>query len=201
MAAVVVRDARAAETTIGVMRTENYTPARRSAGIDRIVVHVTEGGFWGSVSWLRNSRSYGSSHFVVSREGEIVQLVNLADVAWHAGNNYMNWHSIGIEHEGYTSRGGFTEAEYESSARLLAYLSARLGIPLDRRHVIGHDEVSRPGRHRPRRLRPPHRSGPSLALEALPGAGPRVRAAAAGVPARRDDAAREPPTRPSSTSA
>ena len=139
-----VRDARAAATTIGVVKTWNYTPARRSAGVDRIVIHVTEGGFWGSVSWLRNSRSRGSSHFVVSREGEIVQLVNLADVAWHAGDNWTNWHSIGIEHEGYTKRGGFTEAEYESSARLLAYLSARLGIPLDRRHVIGHNEVPDP---------------------------------------------------------
>jgi N-acetyl-anhydromuramyl-L-alanine amidase AmpD len=143
-AAIGVRDARATETTIGVIRTSNYTPARRSAGIDRIVVHVTEGGFWGSVQWLRNRHSYGSSHFVVSRDGEIVQLVNLADVAWHAGNNYMNWHSIGIEHEGYTARGGFTEAEYRSSARLLAYLAARLGIPLDRQHVIGHDEVPDP---------------------------------------------------------
>jgi N-acetyl-anhydromuramyl-L-alanine amidase AmpD len=144
VAAVETRDARAAETTIGVMRTGNYTPALRSAGIDRIVIHVTEGGFWGSVSWLRNYRSHGSSHFVVSREGEIVQLVNLADVAWHAGNNRTNWHSIGIEHEGYTSRGRFTEKEYRASARLLAHLSARLGIPLDRRHVIGHNEVPDP---------------------------------------------------------
>src|SRR4051794_32927606 len=83
-AAAEVRDARAAETTIGVMRTENYTPARRSAGVDQGAIHVTEGGFWGSVSWFRNRRSGGSSHFVVSRGGEIVQLVNLVDVAWHA---------------------------------------------------------------------------------------------------------------------
>jgi N-acetyl-anhydromuramyl-L-alanine amidase AmpD len=144
VAAVKTRDARAAETTIGVMRTANYTPARRSAGVDRIVIHVTEGSFWGSVQWLRNRSSYGSSHFVVSRDGEIVQLVNLADVAWHAGNNYTNWHSIGIEHAGYTRRGRFSEKEYRASARLLAYLSARLGIPLDRRHVIGHNEVPDP---------------------------------------------------------
>lgn len=144
VAAVEVRNARAAETTIGVMRTGNFSPARRSAGIDQVVVHVTEGSFWGSVSWLRNRRSGGSSHFVVSREGEIVQLVNLSDVAWHAGNRWTNRRSIGIEHEGYTRRGGFTEAQYEASARLLAYLAARFGIALDRGHVIGHDEVPDP---------------------------------------------------------
>ena len=143
-AAVGTREARAAAPTIGVIPTPNYTPARRSAGIHQVVIHVTEGGFWGSVSWLRNRRSGGSSHFVVARDGEIVQLVNLSDVAWHAGNSRTNWHSIGIEHEGYTKRGSFTEAQYEASARLLAYLTARFGIPLDRRHVIGHNEVPDP---------------------------------------------------------
>jgi N-acetyl-anhydromuramyl-L-alanine amidase AmpD len=144
--AVRTRDARAASAapTIGVIQTPNFTHARRSTGISQVVVHVTEGGFWGSVSWLRNRRSGGSSHFVVSRNGEIVQLVNLADVAWHAGNNRTNWHSIGIEHEGYTRRGRFTQAQYKASARLLAYLSYRLGIPLDRRHVIGHNQVPDP---------------------------------------------------------
>jgi hypothetical protein len=109
------------------------------------VIHVTEGSFWGSVRWLRNRRSHGSSHYVVSRGGHVVQLVSTSDVAWHAGNRWVNRHSIGIEHEGYTARGGFTRAQYEASARLVAYLASRAGLPLDRRHVIGHDEVPSPG--------------------------------------------------------
>jgi N-acetyl-anhydromuramyl-L-alanine amidase AmpD len=145
LAALGTREAQAAGQTIGVMKTPNHTKAQRSGHrIDQVVVHVTEGGFWGSVRWLRNPRSHGSSHFVVSREGRVVQLVNLSDVAWHAGNKATNRRSIGIEHEGYTRRGGFTELQYEASARLLAYLSQRLGIQLDRRHVIGHNEVPAP---------------------------------------------------------
>jgi N-acetyl-anhydromuramyl-L-alanine amidase AmpD len=145
LAVVASGDAQAAGPTIGVMKTPNHTKARRSAGaIDQVVVHVTEGSFWGSVTWLRNRRSGGSSHFVVSRRGKIVQLVNLSDVAWHAGNNWTNRRSLGIEHEGYTRHGGFTAAQYKASARLLAYLSRRLAIPLDRSHVIGHDEVPDP---------------------------------------------------------
>ena len=145
VAATGTRNARAAAKTIGVIDTPNRTDAGRAArGIHQVVIHVTEGRFWGSVRWLRNPRSGGSAHFLVSRRGRIVQLVNLSDVAWHAGNNRTNWHSIGIEHEGHTRRGQFTEAEYEASARLLAYLSHRLGIPLDRGHVIGHNQVPDP---------------------------------------------------------
>ncbi len=137
--------AEAAAQKIGVVKTGNRTKVSGGTrSIDQIVVHVTEGSFWGSIRWLRNPHAGGSSHFVVSREGEVVQMVSTSDIAWHAGNRWTNRRSIGIEHEGYSGRGGFTEAQYEASARLVAYLSKRFGIPLDRRHVIGHHEVPHP---------------------------------------------------------
>ena len=88
----------------------NFTPAHRSVqSIDRTVVHVTEGSFWGSVRWLRNPRAHASSHFVVSRNGRIIQLVHLSDIAWHAGHWITNEQSVGIEHEGFTyGSAGFT---------------------------------------------------------------------------------------------
>src|SRR5918995_2808333 len=130
------------------LRSDNHTSSARAiSSVDRIVIHVTEGSFWGSVRWLRNRRSHGSSHYVVSRGGHVVQLVSTSDVAWHAGNRWVNRHSIGIEHEGYTARGGFTQAQYEASAKLVAYLAARAGMPVDRRHVIGHNEVPSPNGH------------------------------------------------------
>jgi hypothetical protein len=112
--------------------------------VNQVVVHVTEGRFWGAVTWLRNRRSHGSSHYVVSRRGEVVQLVSTSDVAWHAGNRRVNRHSVGIEHEGWTRRGGFTKAQYRASARLTAWLAHRAGMAVDRRHIIGHDEVPSP---------------------------------------------------------
>jgi N-acetyl-anhydromuramyl-L-alanine amidase AmpD len=137
--------ARAAGLEVLWLESENRTSsARKISSVDRIVIHVTEGSFWGSVRWLRNRRSHGSSHYVISRGGDVVQLVSTSDVAWHAGNRWVNRHSIGIEHEGFTRRGGFTQAQYEASARLVAYLAARARMPLDRRHVIGHAEVPDP---------------------------------------------------------
>jgi hypothetical protein len=122
----------------------NFTPAHRSVqSIDRIVVHVTEGSFWGSVRWLRNPRAHASSHFVVSRNGKIIQLVHLSDIAWHAGHWSTNEQSVGIEHEGFTYGSlGFTDAQYHASARLAAWIARRSLMPIDRKHLIGHYQVS-----------------------------------------------------------
>jgi N-acetyl-anhydromuramyl-L-alanine amidase AmpD len=148
LAALGATAAQAAGLKVLWLESGNHTSsARKISSVDRIVIHVTEGSFWGSVRWLRNHRSHGSSHYVVSRGGDVVQLVSTSDVAWHAGNRWVNRHSIGIEHEGYTARGGFTQAQYEASAKLVAYLAARAGMPVDRRHVIGHNEVPSPNGH------------------------------------------------------
>jgi hypothetical protein len=124
----------------------NFTKAHRSpTSLRSIVVHVTEGAFWGSVQWLKNPRAHASSHFIVARSGRIVQLVHVSDIAWHAGNWKVNVGSVGIEHEGFTyGPGGFTDAQYDRSARLTAWLARRSLMPIDRKHIIGHAEVPGP---------------------------------------------------------
>lgn len=124
----------------------NFTKAHRApSSIDCVVVHVTEGTFWGSVRWLKSERSHASSHYVVSRRGRIVQLVHQSDIAWHAGNWRVNADSVGIEHEGITADPvGFTDRQYESSARLVAYIARTTLMPIDRRRVIGHAQVPDP---------------------------------------------------------
>jgi hypothetical protein len=121
----------------------NYTKASRGPGAIRyLVVHATEGRFWGSVGWLQNQRAEASANYVVSRAGTIVQLVHLSDIAWHSGNARMNRESVGIEHTGITDDpAGFTMREYRASAQLAAWLCRRSLIPIDRQHIIGHSEV------------------------------------------------------------
>jgi len=113
--------------------------------ITTIVIHSTEGGLRGSTRWLQVRRSKTSAHYVISRTGRIYQLVRLNDIAWHAGNRRVNAHSIGIEHVGFSDDPrGFTAAEYRASARLVAWLSLRYRIPVDRSHIIGHADVPDP---------------------------------------------------------
>ena len=121
----------------------NFTKAHRPIqSIEKVVVHVTEGNFWGSVRWLKSPRAHASSHYVVSRSGKIVQLVHLSDIAWHAGHWGTNEQSVGIEHEGFTyGPHGFTDAQYRASARLAGWIARRSLMPIDRWQLIGHRDV------------------------------------------------------------
>lgn len=123
----------------------NYSNYGRGPGdIDTIVIHDTEGSYSGAVSWFQNCSSQVSAHYVVrSSDGDITQMVQDEDVAWHAGHWDTNERSIGIEHEGYASDPDrwYTDSMYRASAALVSRLCDTYGIPKDRDHIIGHFEV------------------------------------------------------------
>ncbi|GGO25329.1 hypothetical protein GCM10010116_50840 [Microbispora rosea subsp. aerata] len=123
----------------------NYTASSRpsSYAIDRVVIHVTQGSYAGTISWFQNPAAQVSAHYVVkSSNGAITQMVREKDVAWHAGNWNYNTRSIGIEHEGYVSDASwFTDAMYRASAALTRAICDKYRIPKDRAHIIGHNEV------------------------------------------------------------
>jgi hypothetical protein len=111
--------------------------------VDYIVIHDTEAD-WATTLKLVQDPTYVSWHYTVrSADGLVAQHVPTKDVAWHAGNWYVNEHSIGIEHEGFAATGAtwYSEPLYRSSARLVRYLADKYDIPLDRAHIIGHDQV------------------------------------------------------------
>jgi len=128
----------------------NYDVTDRPADgvkITSIVIHDTEGTYAGTLSSFQNPTAYASAHYLIrASDGLVTQLVPTKDTAWHAGNKTINMHSIGIEHEGYAIKAGswYSEPQYESSAQLVKYLAAKFGIPLDREHIYGHDEVPGP---------------------------------------------------------
>lgn len=124
----------------------NYDTAERPADlkINYIVVHDTEETYDRTKQIFTDPTAAVSAHYVVrSSDGQITQMVRNRDVAWQAGNWYINAHSIGIEHEGYETKGAtwYTEPMYEHSARLVRYLTKRFGIPVDRGHIVGHENV------------------------------------------------------------
>ena len=74
-------------------------------GSQYIVIHDTEAS-WDTTLKLVQDPTYVSWHYSVrSSDGLIAQHVPTKDVAWHAGNWYVNMHSIGIEHEGFAPSG------------------------------------------------------------------------------------------------
>jgi AmpD protein len=87
-----------------------------------------------------------SAHFLIRRDGELIQFVPCAKRAWHAGasawrgRSRCNDFSIGIELEG-TGEVPFTDAQYRRLAPLTRALQARYPIA----GIVGHSDVA-PGR-------------------------------------------------------
>ncbi len=87
-----------------------------------------------------------SAHFLVRRDGELVQFVPVAKRAWHAGvsswrgRKACNDFSVGVELEG-TDESDFTPAQYRSLERLVRTL--RRSLPL--RDIAAHSDIA-PGR-------------------------------------------------------
>lgn len=111
-------------------------------GIDRVVIHVTQGSYRSAVKVFQDPAHGAAAHYIVRKDGHITQMIRELDVAFHAGNRGYNERSVGIEHEGFVERASsFTDAMYAASARLTAGICGRYGIPVDRAHIIGHVEV------------------------------------------------------------
>jgi hypothetical protein len=122
----------------------NYTNSDRETSYDvkKIVIHVAEGSYSGTISWLENCAAGASAHYVVSSKGGMAQCVRNENIAWHAGWWDTNTHSIGIEHAGYIDNPEwFTRSMYHTSARLSAWLCKKYKIPIDRKHIISHSQV------------------------------------------------------------
>jgi N-acetyl-anhydromuramyl-L-alanine amidase AmpD len=123
----------------------NYTATNGGARlIDTVVIHMVQGSYSSAVKWFQTPRADVSAHYVIrSADGKIAQCVDDTNIAWHAGSWQVNETSIGIEHEGYFDDPAWLSPElYRSSARLVAYLCGWYGIPVDRQHIVGHNEVA-----------------------------------------------------------
>ena len=112
-----------------------------------------------------------SVHYIIERDGTVHCYVPEDRVAWHAGKgqwkgeekylNSMNQYAIGIELVGMGSQAdmasymtkseynaiddslkGFTPEQYASLKLLVEDICQRNDIPMDREHVIGHQEYA-----------------------------------------------------------
>jgi hypothetical protein len=126
----------------------HYDLANRPAEqkIRFIVIHDTEGDYQ-HVLDLTQDPNYAASwqYTLRNSDGHIAQHIKAKDVAWQAGNWYINAKSIGLEHEGYAARGTwYSEAMYRQSAKLVKFLAGKYDIPIDRQHILSHDTVPGP---------------------------------------------------------
>lgn len=92
-----------------------------------VVFHIAEGSFEGTISWEMNDESDISSHLVVSKTGEIAQMLDTAVQSWcQAKGNPVG---ISVEFEGRTPN-ALTDAQLTAGARILLWAHREHGVPL-----------------------------------------------------------------------
>jgi len=128
----------------------NYDLANRPAdglAVRYVVIHDTEVSYDGTLAIFQNPLAYVSAHYTLrSDDGFVAQMVETKNVAWQAGNWWVNSRSVGIENEGFAVEGNewYTNQLYHSLARLTRYIADKYDVPLDREHIVGHDQVPGP---------------------------------------------------------
>ena len=122
----------------------------RKLPVSMIVLHYTGmPDAEGALARLTSPEAQVSAHYLVKEDGEVIQLVDEENRAWHAGKSYwrgitdVNSASVGIEivnpgHEfGYRN---FPDEQIASVIPLVADIKERHGI--GRGNIVGHSDVA-----------------------------------------------------------
>ena len=135
------------------------TDRKPGVDVDTIVIHTMQGTFLGSIATFQYPARpvLTAAHYLTSRAGDICQMVPDEKKCAHA--NAYNSRSIGIEHEVYIGSwpvrlrpdgtvkpppfpaNEFPDPMLNASASIAAAMCKKFHIPVDRQHILGHNEV------------------------------------------------------------
>lgn len=110
-----------------------------------IIHHTAQNSVNQTIRTFQIAHTKVSSHYVIGRDGEIIQMLNDYVRAWHAGASRwgtitdMNSMSIGIELDNNGSE-PFPEAQIEALMQVLDTLKRNYGIPTA--NFIGHADIA-----------------------------------------------------------
>lgn len=149
-----------------------FTPEEMTdSKICGVVLHGTSGALQGSLDWLRNPRhdnpaAVVSANYLISKAGVIYELVpfetGFRAYANGIAENYdtsikwlvnaikdkinPNWITVSIEHEAsqkeMIARASMTDAQFNSSINLTAYILATAGLKANHQTILGHNQIS-----------------------------------------------------------
>ena len=125
-----------------------------------VIIHATKtGNIESPLGWLCDPKSQASAHFLIGRDGRVIQLVDEADTSWHAGlstwrgmeyvnpksgNPTVNPCSIGVELVNLNDgKDPYPKAQFDVLVELVSGACIRHGVAIE--DVIGHEDVA-PGR-------------------------------------------------------
>lgn len=110
-----------------------------------IIHHTSQDSVKQTIRTFMLQQTQVSSHYVISKEGVIIQMLNDYLRAWHAGagswgkNTDINSASIGIELDN-NGKEPFSESQITSLLALLEKLKKDYNIPIQ--NIIGHSDIA-----------------------------------------------------------
>ncbi len=135
-----------------------------------IVLHTPEepADDWESTPrWFQNPDAHASTHYYLDNDGDVIQMVPEAEGAyaqgvrtsqrtwkgsagelppWTGGQGNLNLFAVSIEMEGMAATIHETMprhgVQWDALLSWIHYVAAKYRIPLDRDHIVGHDEVA-----------------------------------------------------------
>lgn len=125
-----------------------HVSANRVITPTAICLHHSAGSFAGSESWILNTKSKVSYHYLINLDGNRTQFAQPTQRCWHAGKSSYkgvsdcNSFMVGVSFSGDTNKRQLTQEEVESVVELIAELKAAYPSIVD---ITTHKEVS-PGR-------------------------------------------------------
>lgn len=131
------------------IKSPNFTYKKRR-NIKIIVIHKSYGGFIDTLKDFTNKQSGWSAHYLISRKGQIIQLVKDNNIAWHVPvvtNKKLakifpnpNFASLAIECVDDNLENFWTSFQVKSLRNLLKIISKKYNIPLVRKNVLTHSD-------------------------------------------------------------
>ncbi len=127
-----------------ILHENSYEIVATQRIIDRIVLHSMDGFFQSTIEYFKNPQTTVSSHYLISKGGEIVQMLKDSWTGYHAGGYEINKRSIGIEleDEGKRDTWIYPRKEIESLQWLVNSLCRKYNIPKDIDHILLHKNIS-----------------------------------------------------------
>ncbi|MES2239931.1 MAG: N-acetylmuramoyl-L-alanine amidase [Bacteroidota bacterium] len=122
-----------------------------------IIHHTAQDSIQQTINTFTKPYSQVSAHYVIAKDGHVVQMLNDYLRAWHAGvsswgkNTDINSSSIGIELDNNGSE-AFSEAQITSLMALLSKLKKDYNIPTQ--NIIGHSDIAPTRKNDPSALFP-----------------------------------------------
>jgi N-acetylmuramoyl-L-alanine amidase len=128
----------------------NQSARSNGATVTAVIVHATViPTLEATTRQFLTRSSQVSAHYVVGRDGAVVQMVEDTARAWHAGVSELegvkgvNDFSVGIEIVNLNDgRDPFTDAQYEAVAAIIRHLREQYMIPDSR--IVSHEFIARP---------------------------------------------------------